>query len=876
MGVSLLGVGNFIGLDFDSFLEGDKVKYEVHLINAISQINLFILDQCDINKVTSIKESFEKLKNRLPEKNKAKESVDNAISVASSHLLSLRRAKEKNNRLKILKTLPDILVSLENIPLRITEGTHLETLLNYKNKDRSLRELCSNIQYLSDEQLPESITMAKMLIESLKDKGKIPELADYCLENVSRVKSLIVIMDYLGIGEFQIAIGNDLNLPEPLDIAERLIESLKDESKAPEMIAFCLESSSKTRSFFTLVDYLGLDEFQNNNQFSEIIKVAKKLIEALKNENKVSELIGFCSIRTSRVQSLFAIVYYLKENEFQDRHLEPFNKVFSKIPLEQAPATICSLSLSNDLTPGTYFSRNFSAQRLGMISKEAKDSIKSLDLSRVRVDGFDFSGFTNLKDLNLSFSLGLTATQFNAIPQDVKDSIETLKLNCPIGFDFSGFSGLKNLRIRHSNLTATQFNALPKQAKASIEILELAHMYIEDFDFSEFTGLKTFILDKTPNLTVTQFDSILNKEFIEYLNLEGVNVTDFNFSGFINLKGLNLKCARNLTAVQFNAIPSDVKLSIESLYLGGINTAGFDFSGFINLKSLSCDRSLLVAQLNSVEFNAIPQASIEVLNLSGRVVGMDFTNFNFSGFTKLKILNLSKARGLSAEQFNAIPQNVKASIESIYLDYVNCTGFDFSGLINLKILNLSLSRGLTAAQFNAIPQEVKASISFLDLSLVNVAGFNFSEFTGLKTLKLDVVQGLTATQFNVIPQEVKGSIESLNLSYVDVTGFDFSGFTNLKILKLARDLDSADFNAIPQDVKGSIETLNLRNVDVTGFDFSGFTKLKILKLNSSPNLTAALFTHIREKIEFSIEVFALRDVNVKDFDFSGFSFLYLI
>jgi hypothetical protein len=259
--------------------------------------------------------------------------------------------------------------------------------------------------------------------------------------------------------------------------------------------------------------------------------------------------------------------------------------------------------------------------------------------------------------------------------------------------------------------------------------------------------------------------------------------------------------------------------------------------------------------------------SIETLDLSGE----DVTNFDFSGFVGLEILNLSDSEGLSVTKFNSIPEEVKASIETLNLcgmdtkktdlsgftslktldlrrtynfivnklSVVRGYNFDFSGFTRLKTLDLRNSRGLTSDALNTIPLESKASIEDLGLRDVGVSDFDFSEFTSLKILNLNNAQGLTAEQFNGISSEAKDSIESLGLSGVNVTGFDFSGFRTLKTLDLnnVRGLTTEQFNGISSEAKDSIESLKLSGVNVTGFDFSEFTNLKILNLNNAQNLT---------------------------------------
>ena len=132
------------------------------------------------------------------------------------------------------------------------------------------------------------------------------------------------------------------------------------------------DQSMERRQNFSLKALCRNIEELSNEQLPESIEIAEKLIESLKNENSVPELISFCSESPSRTQSLFAIMDYLGLDDLQNEHLEPFNKVFPGIPLDQAPITI-----------------------------------RQLDLNHVDVTGFDFSKFTGLKTLNLGYTRGV-------------------------------------------------------------------------------------------------------------------------------------------------------------------------------------------------------------------------------------------------------------------------------------------------------------------------------------------------------------------------------------------------------------------------------------------------------------------------------------
>jgi hypothetical protein len=236
---------------------------------------------------------------------------------------------------------------------------------------------------------------------------------------------------------------------------------------------------------------------------------------------------------------------------------------------------------------------------------------------------------------------------------------------------------------------------------------------------------------------------------------------------------------------------------------------------------------------------------------------------------------LEGVEDLTAEQFNSISPESKASIEGLNLNDVDVTGLDFSEFTGLKDLNLNSSEEFTAAHFESISERSKASIELLDLSFLNVKDFNLSEFTGLKNLGLCGVRDLTATQFNAISSEAKASIESLDLSALDITDFDLSGFTNLKTLIIleSEGVTAGQLNAISPEAKTSIKELCLgkSEIDVDGLDFSDFIRLEVLDLNNIEGLTATQFNAIPSEAKGSMKSLELINVNVTGFDFSEFT-----
>jgi hypothetical protein len=93
------------------------------------------------------------------------------------------------------------------------------------------------------------------------------------------------------------------------------------------------------------------------DQLPGSIEISERLVESLKDKSKVLGLIQFCSNDPLKVQSLFSIMHYLSLDDFQNVHLEPFNKIFPNIALDQAPLTISQLDLSDRNVEGLDFSK---------------------------------------------------------------------------------------------------------------------------------------------------------------------------------------------------------------------------------------------------------------------------------------------------------------------------------------------------------------------------------------------------------------------------------------------------------------------------------------------------------------------------------------
>jgi hypothetical protein len=321
-------------------------------------------------------------------------------------------------------------------------------------------------------------------------------------------------------------------------------------------------------------------------QLSEFIEISEKLIGALKDEGEVKELITACSGDPSKAKILFIIVDFLCLYDFQSKNLEPFNRIFPNIPLDQAPEKIKSLDIVN--------TKNLTPAQFNNIPASTKALIEYLDLSSFDdVKNIDFSQLTNLK--RLTGVKGLIADQFNAIPQTAKASIENLGLSDfnAEGFDFSECSGLTNLSLEGCRrLSNVQIDSIPN--KASIQSLSLAGPKTvlslsgadsigSKLDLSKFTGINSLNLSYNRE-AIALFDSIPleTRNSIETLNLSGVIILDgvktasFNFREAMgNLKVLTLDEAEAMTFMHFNFMPQETKDSIVEVSLEGINQSEY-------------------------------------------------------------------------------------------------------------------------------------------------------------------------------------------------------------------------------------------------------------------------------------------------------------
>jgi hypothetical protein len=455
-------------------------------------------------------------------------------------------------------------------------------------KDGRIKPELANDFRESISELEEKVSSLSSSVEVMDIKSTLGKLQDKISEEGDEIKELVsrVILaasDHLN--EIY-----DKKRHEALEKIPNVIVSLVGISLdrlENSLLGFMLENADENDTSITeysLKDLCGKVIGISNQQLPESIEIAEKLIESLKDEDEIENFIKFCSGNSSRVQSLFSIMHYLGLDEFQNDHFEPFNKKFPNIHLEQAPKTIRQLDLSGKNIEGVDLSRFEFLEILDLSDAKGlttqlntipnKASIRTLNLSNVDVTHFNFPTLTGLKKLVCNGSL--TAAQFNAIPAEVRASIEHLELNKvgSVGFNFSGFTNLKTListdSLESSTLTgisAAQFNSIPN--KASIEHLDLSYGGMSEFNFSDLEKIKNLNLNNSSGLTEEQFDSIPNKASVESLDLGYTNITGFDFSEFTKLKKIELVDTDDLTDFQINSFSEGVEIITTDISLNG-------------------------------------------------------------------------------------------------------------------------------------------------------------------------------------------------------------------------------------------------------------------------------------------------------------------
>jgi hypothetical protein len=598
---------------------------------------------------------------------------------------------------------------------------------------------------------------------------------------------------------------------------------------------------------FTSLEYLDLSNTTGSVEdvFNSIPAKAKASISTLnlKDVNVTSlDLSKFAKLKYLNLDNANITILNLKGLNL--KNIEPNRRGFSRNNNPLDFSTIKGLETLN------LNGAQLTAEQFNSIP----DSVKTLDLTGVDTTGFDFSKLINLK--SLTGVKGLTAVQLAALPSAVKPSVTVTSTAAVVAGKFTP-------------KTSEEFNTITD--KLSVTHLDLnAIVDISALDLSGFTNLSALSLkgDYKPlvfnasRLTANQFNNLPGtfKASLKHVLLENVDVTGFKFSGFSSLDSLSLRSITGKVEDSLNSIPADAKAKITYLALEDENITALDLSGFTSLKDLyvHCD-NITALKLDGV----------------GIPVGIDF-----SKLTKLE--TLTGVKGLTVDQLKGIPEKAKASIEALDLSG-DVTGLDLTGFTGLKILNLTGAQGVTLDMLNS----VKGSIEILNLTDVHFSTTDLflSEFTKLKSLDLSGVSIQTfclvdATNVKTLTL-TNASIKELTLNSIDSKIIDLSILKDTQTLKLALTGDIADaekaFNSLNSACKSSIKELSLKNPSrITTLDLSGFTKLETLgldltvlttlNLSNCNSLTKESFGKIPKG---QITTLDLTGVDVRGFDFSG-------
>ena len=253
--------------------------------------------------------------------------------------------------------------------------------------------------------LEETVSSLSHLVEVMDLNYNLRELQGEIFEEGNEIKGLVDRV-ILTASNHIVELRN-----KSLEERDQVLESIPDraislvgisldgvENSPLETMLESVDEDDISITEYSLKDLCGKILDIPNQQLSESIEIAEKLIESLKDKERIANLIAFCSKSPSRVKILFSIVHYLALEDFQNKHLESFNKVFPGISLDQAPETITQLDLSKRNT----------AEQFNAISPQAKASIEHLNLKGIDITDFDFSGFTGLRDFDLLNAKGLT------------------------------------------------------------------------------------------------------------------------------------------------------------------------------------------------------------------------------------------------------------------------------------------------------------------------------------------------------------------------------------------------------------------------------------------------------------------------------------
>ncbi|MES2200577.1 MAG: hypothetical protein V4489_10490 [Chlamydiota bacterium] len=445
---------------------------------------------------------------------------------------------------------------------------------------------------------------------------------------------------------------------------------------------------------------------EGDTQFHEAI--IKEIFESIKEDRPPNFTPYFTNVApgdySAAVGILFGIVDGLNLQDFQMQYLEPFRKVFPKVPFSEIPNTIMSLDLP----------------RAHLHMEKRKD----------------LSDFTRLKTLH-----GFAKELLKSLPMDSKESIEELEFafSDEVEVNLSEFSSLKKLKFFMGyKYTAQVINNIPSEVKQQIKELELSSEALTEIDLAGFTSLKTLALKNTKNVA-----AFLNnlppevKQSIEELDLSSLDLKGIDLSGFTGLQKLKLYDHQEGAPELIKSIPPEIAPNIKELILSQLDVDEINLSDFDGLKKLDLSSAggFVVRLINRLSLKARPK--IEELSLKNA----DVWKIDLLDFTGLKKLNLFGSQGKISAFIEELPLETKQGIEELILGGLsNVTGVNLSDFTSLKNLRLSDITNGIANILQSLPLKTKKEIREIDLSSSNIIGVTLPDFTGLKVLDVRYVK----------------------------------------------------------------------------------------------------------------------------------------
>ena len=367
----------------------------------------------------------------------------------------------------------------------------------------------------------------------------------------------------------------------------------------------------------SLFSYLDHDEpisltplIENAGVKPEDKELAKSILDeiiACMRENRGPRFSSLFKTRSRDIALLFKLVDFLSMANFQRMYLEPFNKKFPGIPLNQTPKTVFELHVSEDITnfkfsqtvenvESSLFPRleNTDLSKAGGLTKEHLIEISKSETLRVlslpsyfNILDIDPALFPNIEELDLYDVKNMTQAHVDHLARF--QNLRVLRL--PEDWDISNitfpkFPNLEEVRLSTNTFRKKHLAQLSESKK--LRILELHCAFnVGDFDFGQLPNLEeidlSFIRDLTPDHLAQLAESKKLRVLILPLNF---NVTDVDFRLFPNLGKIGFLSTKNLTQAHIDQLP----VTLEELDLYFIDISSLDLKRLAHLKTISINR----------------------------------------------------------------------------------------------------------------------------------------------------------------------------------------------------------------------------------------------------------------------------------------------